>query len=79
MKILVFGKTGQIAKELNKLTVAEFVSRQECDLTRPEEGTGIIMNSTADVVINLAAYTNVDGAEENEKLANVINSKAPKG
>lgn len=77
MKILVFGKTGQIAKELNKLTQAEFLSRQECDLTKPEDCAKRIINSTADVVINLAAYTNVDDAEENEELATAINSKAP--
>ena len=77
MNILVFGKTGQIAMELGELVQANFLSRLDCDLSNPKNCFTTIMNSNADIVINLAAYTNVDGAETNEELAMIVNGEAP--
>ena len=77
MNILVFGKTGQIAMELGELVQAKFLSRLDCDLSNPKNCFTTIMNSNADIVINLAAYTNVDGAETNEELAMIVNGEAP--
>ena len=77
MNILVFGKSGQIAKELNELVIATFLSRKECDFSNPSDCASIVMSSSADIVINLAAYTNVDAAEEEHDLAMVVNGKSP--
>ena len=77
MNILVFGRTGQIARELNKLVSATFLSRKECDLLNPTNCAEEVTRSNADIVINLAAYTNVDRAEEEQDLAKVVNGEAP--
>ena len=77
MNILVFGKSGQIAKELNELVIATFLSREECDFSNPSDCVSIVMSSSADIVINLVAYTNVDAAEEEHDLAMAVNGKSP--
>ncbi|NOR64183.1 MAG: dTDP-4-dehydrorhamnose reductase [Rhodobacteraceae bacterium] len=78
MKILVFGKTGQVATELAKIAPeAQFLSRAEADLANPEACAALITASNADVVINAAAFTAVDQAEETPDLAMLINGRAP--
>ncbi len=78
MNILVFGKTGQVATELAKLAPnARFLSRTEADLANPAACAAIIADSNADVVINAAAFTTVDQAEETSELAMLINGHAP--
>ena len=78
MKLLVFGKTGQVATELAKLAPeARFLSRHEADLAQPESCAELITHADADVVINAAAFTAVDQAEETPDLAQRINGLAP--
>jgi len=78
MNILVFGKTGQVAKELAILAPnATFLSRNEADLAKPDSCAAIIAASNADVVINSAAFTAVDQAEDASELAHAINAHAP--
>ena len=81
MRVLVFGKTGQVATELQrqapKDVILDVLGRDRADLSDPEACAAVIMNSTADVVINAAAYTAVDQAEEEIDLATVINGAAP--
>ncbi len=78
MKVLVFGKTGQVARELAKIAPeARFLSRQAADLGRPADCARIIAHSDADVVINAAAYTAVDQAESEPEIANIVNGSAP--
>ena len=77
MNILVFGKNGQIARELNSLVSAKFLSREECNFLNPSNCADVVAHANADIVINLAAYTNVDGAEDDKELANIINGEAP--
>lgn len=78
MKLLVFGQTGQVARELQRLAPeARFLSRAEADLSDPEACAAAIRASAADVVINAAAYTAVDKAEAEEALATVVNGEAP--
>lgn len=81
MKLLVFGKTGQVARELAALAapdvVVEALGRQQAELTDPETCALLVERSDADAVINVAAFTDVDGAEEQEELARVINGEAP--
>ena len=80
MKLLVFGKTGQVARELILQGSAHEITalgRDQADLSHPEACAAIIAQSDADAVINAAAYTAVDKAEEEEDLATVINGDTP--
>ena len=75
--ILVFGKTGQVARELQRQAKLKALGRDEADLRYPEASAQAIRDSEASVVINAAAYTAVDKAEDEEALATVINGDTP--
>lgn len=75
---LVFGRTGQVASALAAARPnATFLSRAEIDLTTPQSCADAIQAQKPDFVINAAAYTAVDKAEDEENLAHVINAQAP--
>ncbi|MCH2076159.1 MAG: dTDP-4-dehydrorhamnose reductase [Rhodobacteraceae bacterium] len=79
MSLLVFGKTGQVARELAiRAPDAVFLDRSEADLRDPAGCALAIATRKASVVINAAAYTAVDKAESEEALATVINGEAPR-
>ncbi|MEL7252636.1 MAG: dTDP-4-dehydrorhamnose reductase [Pseudomonadota bacterium] len=78
--ILVFGSTGQVAKSLADLQGDRelvFLDRDMADLTDPEACATLIRSKRPSVVLNAAAYTAVDRAEEEEALAHIINADAP--
>ena len=75
--ILVFGKTGQVATELQRQASVTALGRDDADLSDPDACAAAIAAHRPDVVINAAAYTAVDAAEENEEHATIINAKAP--
>ncbi len=78
MKFLVFGKTGQVARELQRRAPdAVFLGRDSADLTDPAACASAIATANADAVINAAAYTAVDKAEEDEATAQLVNGDAP--
>lgn len=78
MTTLVFGKTGQVAQELALiLPDATFLDREGADLNDPAGCAAAIELARPDMVINAAAYTAVDKAENDEALATVINGDAP--
>ena len=77
MRILVFGETGQVARELARRAPVTALGRDAADLSDPEACAAAIRASDAEAVINAAAYTAVDRAEEEEALATVINGAAP--
>lgn len=78
MKLLVFGRTGQVATELQRLAPsATFLGRDTADLTDPAACAAHITNGTWDAVINAAAYTAVDKAETDEETALAVNGAAP--
>ena len=78
MSILVFGKTGQVATELAGLAPgATLLDRAQAALNDPQACAQAILAHKPGVVINAAAYTAVDRAEEDEALAKVINGDAP--
>lgn len=78
MSILVFGKTGQVATELQRFKNVIAVGRDEVDLTNPDAAARYILKSDVRAVINAAAYTAVDLAQTEVALATTINSDAPK-
>jgi dTDP-4-dehydrorhamnose reductase len=75
--ILVFGKNGQVGNELSKYHENICLSSKDFDFNEPLMFTEIIRKYSPSAVINAAAYTDVDGAEDNEKLAYTINSLSP--
>ena len=91
MRILVTGKNGQLGRSIQKIVNADtkidnnqspndfiFVGREELDL-RSESGISQYFNNNKfDIIINCAAYVQVDKAEVEEELANQINHLAIK-
>jgi dTDP-4-dehydrorhamnose reductase len=78
MKLLVFGKTGQVARELQRLAPdALYLGRDEADLLNPAACAAAITASDADAIINAAAWTAVDKAETEEAAATTVNGEAP--
>ncbi|MCA0044102.1 dTDP-4-dehydrorhamnose reductase [Celeribacter litoreus] len=76
--ILVFGKTGQVATELQLLLPkARFLGRDEADLTDPRACAAQIRDLKPAAVINAAAYTAVDKAEDDTLVATLVNAAAP--
>ena len=90
MNILVTGANGQLGNEIRILTgdsrhnyiytdvvEAEGNRTTMLDITNAEDVKAMVANHNVDVIINCAAYTNVDAAEDNEALAEKLNSEAP--
>lgn len=78
MKLLVLGANGQIGNALRSLHPgAIFLGRTEADFSRPEKLGDILATHEPDLVINAAAYTQVDNAEAEEKLAYTVNAESP--
>ena len=75
--ILVFGKTGQVAIELQRLGGVIALGRDAVDLSDPGSCAAAIHEYAPFAVINAAAYTAVDRAEEDEAVATIINGYAP--
>lgn len=81
LKLLVFGHSGQVASALRQCSNGQIqirtLSRAEADLKDAENCARIVAETDADAVLNAAAYTAVDGAETNERLAMRVNADAP--
>lgn len=77
MKILVFGKTGQVATELQRRGTVIALGRSDADLSDPAACIAALDTHAPDAVINAAAYTAVDTAETEEALATIINGDTP--
>ncbi len=80
--IVVFGRDGQVGRALqiclNDLNVpAVFLGRADCDLTSESSIVEVLNHCQPKVIINAAAYTEVDKAESEPELAFAINAKAP--
>jgi len=82
MKVLVIGSEGQLGLEFQKISNSldslswVFSTIKTLDLIRLETISFFLNNINPSVIVNCAAYTNVDKAETEPKLANTINYKA---
>jgi dTDP-4-dehydrorhamnose reductase len=79
--ILVFGRSGQLARDLEALGTSRgrkliFAGRETADLLH-QSGAGLIERLRPSAVINAAAYTAVDKAESEPDLAFRLNRDAP--
>lgn len=90
MNVLVTGANGQLGNEMrviNRDSAERFVYTDvnqvegnetiHLDITDIDAVRSIVKENKIDVIVNCAAYTNVDAAEENEPLAEMLNAKAP--
>ena len=81
MNILVTGANGQLGNEMRRLGAVSpnnyiFTDVAELDITNAEAVMYVAKHYSIDVVINCAAYTNVDKAESDEATAELINATA---
>ena len=71
MKILLFGKNGQVGWELNRslqpLGEVIALSRKYADFSNPESLRKIVCDVEPDIIVNAVAYTAVDKAESDEE------------
>ncbi|MBE0469077.1 MAG: dTDP-4-dehydrorhamnose reductase [Methyloprofundus sp.] len=85
MKILLFGKNGQVGWELQRslAPLGEIIalgsdSQDYCgDFTDLSGLTQTVRQIKPDIIVNAAAYTAVDKAESEAELAQMINTAAP--
>jgi dTDP-4-dehydrorhamnose reductase len=81
MKILLTGKNGQIGFELQRslapLGEVFAVGSAECDLADPAAIRTLVGEVGPDVILNPAAYTAVDKAENEPERARAVNAIAP--
>lgn len=79
MTLLVFGMSGQVARELAHLAPqATLLSRAEVDLAEPAAPAAAILERSPSAVINAAAWTAVDTAETARDAAFAVNAEAPR-
>ena len=87
MKILVTGKNGQLGQSIKRLLDEKcfanlssfsfiFTGREELNLEDLESIQSYFVRNDIDIIINCAAYTKVDQAEEDQNQANLINHNA---
>lgn len=81
--ILVTGSNGQLGSEIKELSSSYegnyfFTCKDDLDITNKEAVKSFIEKNSINVIINCAAYTAVDKAEEDEVNADKINRKAVK-
>lgn len=78
MKILLFGKYGQLGWELHRtlacLGTVNVFDYPEVDFKKPESLHAIVQNTKPEMIINAVAYTDVDKAESEPEIAKLVNS-----
>lgn len=80
MNILVTGANGQLGQELRNLPITDaiyfFTDVEELDITNTENVRHFVDSNQIEVIINCAAYTDVNKAEEEPDKAEQINTHA---
>lgn len=78
IKTLIIGASGMLGSDLCKVFPDSVkLTHRELNITNREQVVESILKIKPDVVINAAAYTNVDGCEDNQELAFQVNGYGP--
>jgi len=79
MKILITGSNGMLGHDLKEVLKDEheliLTTSKTLDITDKEQVIEFVEDSKPDIIINSAAYTDVDGCEENKDLAYAVNGE----
>lgn len=83
MRILITGGNGQLGCELHDVARAaghrvESTTRSQCDITEPDQVAATISATDPEVVVNCAAWTAVDAAEDDLDGAYLANAIGPR-
>jgi dTDP-4-dehydrorhamnose reductase len=81
MKVLIAGAGGQLGRALQTVLIGHDVvalTHSQLDVARFDDTREAVTAHRPDVVINAAAYTNVDGAESDQAGAYKLNALAPR-
>ena len=81
MNILVTGANGQLGNEMRRVSLQSsdhyiFTDVAELDITNIEAVRSMVAEHQVEVIVNCAAYTAVDKAEEDEAMAHLLNATA---
>ena len=81
MNILVTGANGQLGREMRNVSAGSvdrylFTDTSELDITNAKAVFAAVKGGHVDVIVNCAAYTNVDRAEDDEPTADLLNNRA---
>lgn len=83
MRVLVTGANGQLGQSLRSIIPSEardlsflFTDIEELDITDLEAVRKMTREEGIDAIVNCAAYTNVDAAEDNQPMAEKLNAAA---
>lgn len=83
MNILITGCNGQLGNEMQLIAKDNpqhtyfFTDVEELDITDKEAINRFVQDNRVDCIVNCAAYTAVDKAEDNKELCNLLNAIAP--
>ena len=82
MKILIKGYSGQLGKAFKEVAGEDFEivvpNKKQLNLSNFNKCFSYVEDNKPDILLNFAAYTNVDEAEGNSKYAYAVNAEAPK-
>ena len=83
MNILITGANGQLGNEMKVLSAENtqhtyfFTDVQELDICNEEAIEAFVAENEIELIVNCAAYTAVDNAEDNRELCDKLNHIAP--
>ena len=78
-RVLVTGANGQLGNEMRRLGAVSpneyiFTDVAELDITNRDAVMAFVKENNVNIIVNCAAYTNVDKAEDDEATAELINA-----
>jgi len=79
-KVLITGGHGQLSTDLAQVFKSQdpvVLSRAALDITEPHQVQEVLREHRPEIVINAAAFTDVDGCEHNAERAKLVNSQGP--
>ena len=81
MRVLITGANGQLGNEMRRLGAVSpneylFTDVAELDITDKAAVSEFVKSNNVEIIVNCAAYTNVDKAEDDEATAELINATA---